>query len=578
MFTSSSDQMQLVTYQTLLDALEAAPAQRTFATMWNDEDDIQSITFGEFRRNAQRQAAYLQGNGMAEGQTVVLIMPQGILLMTAFAAVMLAGGIPAILAYPNFKIEPAKYRFGLTGVTANLKASFVIVDEDFPSELLQHLEFGEGTRVVRNVADAVEIESNAFELLTNCSPRPDSLAFIQHSAGTTGLQKGVALSHAAVLRQLDHLATVLRITEEDRIYSWLPLYHDMGLIACFILPMVYHLPVVMQSPTDWVMHPGTMLELITEYRCTLAWTPNFALQFLARRVRLADRERFDLSSLRALINCSEPIRAQSIDEFSNAYSSAGLHPNALQSSYAMAENVFAATQSVILEPPKRVWVDGTRLRSHHVAEVVPKDSPGAVCLVSSGMCLPENRITIESSGGLPLGPGEVGEIVVSGDSLFDGYFNRPDLTAEVLHKGSYMTGDLGFVIDEDLYVIGRKKDLIIVGGKNIYPQDIEEVVSGHPEIRDGRAVAIGIFNSEMGTEDIVVVAEVGKDEALANASEIERWVRNAIVAELGVAARAVYLKAPHWIVKSTAGKTARSATCEKLLKAHPEILTSKELI
>jgi fatty-acyl-CoA synthase len=572
--------VQLVTFQTIPEALEAAPAQRTFATMWNDEDDIQSITFGEFRRNAQSQAAHLRARGLREGQTVILVIPQGITLMTTFAAVMFAGGVPAILAYPNFKVDPAKYRLGLTGVSANLKASVIIVDEDFPAELLQDLELAEGREVLRNLADAAsgaELDSNALEPLTISLPHPDNLAFIQHSAGTTGLQKGVALSHAAVLRQLDHLTAVLRITEKDRIYSWLPLYHDMGLIACFILPLVYHLPVVMQSPTGWVMHPGTMLELITEYRCTLAWMPNFALQFLARRVRAADRDRFDLSSLRAMINCSEPIRAQSIDEFSSAYASTGLRPNALQSSYAMAENVFAVTQSGMIGPPKRLWVDGIRLRSHHVAEVVPSDAANAVCLVSSGMCLPENRITIESSDGLALGAGEIGEIGISGDSLFDGYYNRPDLTSEVLLNGSYKTGDLGFVMDEELYVIGRKKDLIIVGGKNIYPQDVEEIASCHPEIHDGRAVAVGLFNSELGTEDLVVVAEVGNEEALANGAEIERWLRNAIVADLGVAARSVYLKPPGWIVKSTAGKPARSFTREKLLKEHSELFSSNGL-
>jgi acyl-CoA synthetase (AMP-forming)/AMP-acid ligase II len=561
--------MQTTAFQTLLDALEAAPAELPFATMWNDEDDTQSVNFGEFRRRAESVAGCLRSYGLTEGQAVILIMPQGISLLTAFVGAMLLGGIPAILAYPNFKIEPAKYRSGLAGVTANLNAALVVVDEDFPEELLEHVELGDRTQVVR-MNDV--LASAVPETLPRLSRPPESIAFIQHSAGTTGLQKGVALSHVAVLRQLDHLTQALRITEEDRIYSWLPLYHDMGLIACFILPLVYHLPVVMQSPTDWVMHPGTMLDLVTEYRCTLAWTPNFALQFLARRIRLSDRARFDLSSLRALINCSEPIRAQSIDEFSTAYSHLGLRRNAIQSSYAMAENVFAVTQSRIDEPPQRIWVDGARLRSEHLACSVPEGSASAVCLVSSGSRLPGNQIRIESRDGLELAAGAVGEICISGDSLFEGYYNRPDLTAEVLSDGFFRTGDLGFCLDEELYVIGRKKDLIIVGGKNIYPQDVEEIVWSHPNIRDGRVVSMGLFNPDLGTEDIVVVAEVDKEEDLENSREIERAVRNAIVAEMGVAARAVYLKSPRWIVKSTAGKPARAQTRLKLLSEHPELV------
>lgn len=560
--------MQATTFQTLIDALEAAPAERPFATMWNDEDDIQSVTFGEFRAAAAGQAALFQANGLTTGDTVVLIMPQGIPLLAAFVGAMLLGGIPAILAYPNFKIEPAKYRSGLYGVTANLKARLVVIDEAFPAELLQHVELGQGTQVVRSVTPASLVGGP----LPQFTPRPESLAFIQHSAGTTGLQKGVALSHAAVLRQLDHLTEELQITNQDRIYSWLPLYHDMGLIACFILPLVYHLPVVMQSPTDWVMHPGTMLELISEFRCTLAWTPNFSLQFLARRVRLEDRAQLDLSSLRALINCSEPIRAQSIDEFAAAYSSVGLRRSALQSSYAMAENVFAVTQSRLNEPPKRIWVDGPRLRGEHRVQLVPQDSAGALCLVSSGSMLPGTNVRIDSHDGQEFAPGAVGEISISGDSLFDGYYNRPDLTTEVLHDGFFSTGDLGFFLDEELYVIGRKKDLIIVAGKNIYPQDVEEIVWSHSSIRDGRAISLGLFNPDLGTEDIVVVAEVDREEALGNAREIERELRNAIVAELGVTARAIYLKPLRWIVKSTAGKPARSQTRDKLLAEHPELV------
>src|SRR5262249_43833586 len=153
----------------------------------------------------------------------------------------------------------------------------------------------DGTRVVRMSEMSAELDDVDAAAIPNS---PDGLAFIQHSAGTTGLQKGVALTHRAVLTQLNHLAESIAVGPEDRIYSWLPLYHDMGLIACFMLPLVYHLPVIMQSPLEWVMRPGTMLELISTYRCTLAWVPNFALQFLARRVRPEDRSGYELSSLR----------------------------------------------------------------------------------------------------------------------------------------------------------------------------------------------------------------------------------------------------------------------------------------
>src|SRR6202790_560499 len=181
-------------YKTLPEALEAAPKGKPFATMWQGEDDVQSFSFGEFIELAETQAAYLQQQGLKAGDTIVLIMPQGIPLMASFAAAMCLGAIQAILAYPNFKVEPAKYRAGLTAVTANLKARLVMLEEEFPEDLLGHVTLGEFSKLVR-------YEKGASRERAQPAPPPDPghVAFIQHSAGTTGLQKGVALSHSAVL-------------------------------------------------------------------------------------------------------------------------------------------------------------------------------------------------------------------------------------------------------------------------------------------------------------------------------------------------------------------------------------------
>jgi len=559
-------------FRSLVEALDAAPEDRSFITMWKSEDDIDSVTFGEFRRRPSIQAARMVQCGAKRGDTIVLIMPQGIALMSAFAGAMMIGAVPAILAYPNFKVEPVKYRSGLAGVTANLKARLVVVDEALPEEFMSYLDTGGGTNVIRGV-DAPARNTEPAPLKTICDP--DQIAFIQHSAGTTGLQKGVALTHTAVLRQLSHLGATLKLDEHDRIYSWLPLYHDMGLIACFMLPFVYHLPVVMQGPDDWVIQPAAMLELISQYRCTLAWVPNFTLQFVARRVRGEDLEDLDLSSLRAIVNCSEPVRARSLDEFAAAYASYGLCEGALQSSYAMAENVFAVTQSDLSAGnPRRLWVDAERFRNEHLAVPVMENGAAAFCFVSSGRCLPGNEVRVVSEDGRNLAEGAIGEILIRSDSLFDGYYNRPDATAAVLKDGWYWSGDLGFVLDREVYVVGRKKDLIIVAGKNIHPHDVEEIVSRHPDIHDGRVVALGLFNVELGTEDIVVVAELHDHGGGTNPTAIEREVRGAVVAELGVALRKLYLKSPRWLVKSTAGKPARAATRDKLLSEHPELNVS----
>ncbi|HEX2226666.1 MAG TPA: AMP-binding protein, partial [Candidatus Binatia bacterium] len=321
--------MSVNNFPNLVEALLAAPSRKPFVTMWHDEDDVHTVSFGQFVELAKSHAAQFQQQGLRVGDRVILIMPQGIPLMAAFAGAMLLGAVPAILAYPNFKADPVKYSHGLAGVSENLRAQLVIVDQGFPPELLSYLTLAGGSRIFRSRL----LNESCGASLPEFRPESDAMAFIQHSAGTTGLQKGVALSHRAVLTQLDHLAEALSLSDQDRIYSWLPLYHDMGLIACFMLPLVYHLPVVMQSPIDWVVRPGTMLQLISDCGCTLAWVPNFALQFLARRVPPDGRGAYNLSTLRALINCSEPVRAQSMDEFSGAYRRCGLSGEALKSSY-----------------------------------------------------------------------------------------------------------------------------------------------------------------------------------------------------------------------------------------------------
>jgi fatty-acyl-CoA synthase len=558
-------------FRNLIAALAAAPGDRPFVTAWVDEDERETVTFSEFRDRARRQARILREQGVRLGDRVVIIMPQTIAAMAAFVGAMMVGAVPAFLAYPNFKVEPSKYRTGLAGVTANLKASIVVIDEGFPDEMLGHVTLGEGTKLLRVGARR---DTRGDDEQPDIEIHADSLAFIQHSAGTTGLQKGVALTHRAVLRQLQHLAQTLRIDwAADCIYSWLPLYHDMGLVACFMLPMVCHVPVVMQSPVDWVMQPEAMLQIISEYRCTLAWMPNFAFQFVPRRTPRNRWAQYGLASLRALINCSEPVRATSMQEFDNAFSGIGLRKGALHSSYAMAENVFAVTQSDINQTsgPARIWADGPQFRSTHRVAPVAEGAPGAICFTSSGRPLPGNEVQIASDSGAPLETGCVGEILVRSDSLFTGYYNRPDLTAQVIVDGWYRTGDLGFMLADELYVIGRKKDLLIVGGENLYPQDIEDIVSAHPAIHDGRAVAMGVYNPDLGTEDVVVVAEVECEEDLASAPEIESDLRNLVVAGIGVAVRKIFVQPPKLIVKSTAGKTARSATREKLLQEHPEL-------
>ena len=262
-----------------------------------------------------------------------------------------------------------------------------------------------------------------------------------------------------------------------------------------------------------------------------------------------------------------------MDEFRKAFAAIGLKPGALQSSYAMAENVFAVTQSDIKQPagPRRIRADGQQFRSAHVVVPVAEGTPASVCFTSSGRLLPNHEVRIISDSGKNLPNGHVGEILVKSDCLFDGYYHHPELTAKAMLDGWYHTGDLGFCLTGELYVVGRKKDLIIIRGENLYPQDVEEIIATHPAVHDGRAIAMGAYNPDLGTEEIIVVAEVEEERLLERAAEIEGEIRSLVVAGMGVAVRTILLKPPKWIVKSTAGKPARSATRKKLWEEHPEL-------
>lgn len=559
-------------YETLLEAVRAAPGARPFVTTWEPGEDPESVThtFDEFLGLAEGFAHFYTENGLRAGDTVVLIMPQGVALMAAFAGSLMLSAIPTILAYPTFKIDPDKYRTGLSGVTANLQARLVVLDKAFPADLLSRIAVSGGMRIVQ--PNPSELPSPT-QRTSWASPSPDDVAFIQHSAGTTGLQKGVALPHRSVLNQLRHLVDSLSITDEDRIVSWLPLYHDMGLVACFILPLVCHLHVAMESPTDWVMRPGSMLTLASGFRSTLCWIPNFAFQFMARRVPEEERQGLDLSSLRAMVNCSEPVSAESMEEFYTIYRENGLPRSCLHASYAMAENTFAVTQTVVDggASATTIRVDRDVLANEGRVELLAPGTESALILVSSGRCLEANEVAILGRGGTHLADGNVGEILVRSDSVFQGYFGRPDLTAKALHDGWYHTGDVGFLWDGELYVMGRKDDLIIVAGKNLYPQDIESIAFAHPSVHDGRAVAFGLFNPDLGTQDLIVIAEVEKENDLQRASEIEGAIRREILGGIGLAPRMVALVPPRWLVKSTAGKPARSTNKAKLLKERPEL-------
>lgn len=528
------------------------------AVIFIDGEFERRITYQEFFTNAAGYAQALNEAGIQGGDLVVMVMGHGENLLYAFWGALLLGAVPSIFPFLSDRLDPARYFDGVRQLVAHSGVKAVIAAPELETPLCEHLA-GIDTQVLNAIIVGTPHAVSAQNFPT-IPTNADDTAFLQHSSGSTGLQKGVMLSHRAVINQIASYSATIRLSPDDVIVSWLPLYHDMGLIAGFILPILQSIPLVLMSPFQWVRDPKMLLWAIYRHRGTLCWLPNFAYNFLATRVRHSDLVGVDLSSWRAAINCSEPVYAESQRAFLEHFAPYGFRPQALATCYAMAENTFAVTQAGIDAPLKVDQIDRAALTQEHRA--LPSDN--SIIMVSCGRAIPNCEIKVVDDSRQPLPERAIGEIALRSDSMLTGYYKRPDDTAEVMHDGWYFTGDLGYLADGELYITGRKKDLMIVGGKNIYPQDIENLLHDIPGIHPGRVVAFGVYNDTSGTEDVAIVAEIDSSDPAAQVA-ITREIRARVAQNSDVTARYVHLVGAKWLIKTSSGKVARGANRDKFV-------------
>jgi len=337
----------------------------------------------------------------------------------------------------------------------------------------------------------------------------------------------------------------------------------MGLIAGFLMPILSGVHLVLVSPFDWVRAPYKLMQSVSKYRGTLSWLPNFAYNFCAQKIRDRHIEGVDLSSWRAVINCSEPVRWESHQAFYEKFKSYGLKMESLQASYAMAENVFGVTQSLLGNVPIVVEIDREAFMSERVAKS-PVDGRPVMKMMSSGRPLENVKVKVLDANGNEVADRVIGEVALQSDCMLTGYYHRDDLTQKAFADGWYLTGDYGFVVDGEVFVSGRKKDMIIVGGKNVYPQDLESLTYEVPGVHAGRSVAFGMFDEEQGTEDVVIIAEVDSDDP-GEQQKVADAIRLHVTKNSAIGLRYVKVVDPKWILKTSSGKTARSANKEKFL-------------
>lgn len=495
---------------------------------------------------------WAQRLGSSPDKVVMIFGRTTPMMLAAWFGAILAGKLPAFISFPSHKTTSEAYGEKLANyITRFGSHTFVGEGEDqqtWPSLITPH---------------ANQRTGGTLATLPGWQDQtPETPLFLQCSSGTTGLQKAVAISESMLIAQIESYRQIVRLDpENDRIVSWLPLYHDMGLVATFLLPLLTGTPVYYLDPFCWAASPGLLLATMERYRGTLTWLPNFAFSFLCKNPK-----RYSLAHVRAFINCSEPVSADSFQRFISTY---GIRPEQLAVCYALAENVFAATQSEINTSPQILFLDPIALRKNRVLPAGPavplgrdstQKSPFGNCVVSCGVPLANVGIKIQTQPGQ-----DVGAIFLQGPCVVPGYYQSPPLAKE----GWLPTGDLGFWHEGHLYLCGRQKDLIIQNGKNIYPQDLEALINDHRDIHPGRVAVVGTMDHDLDTQQTWALVEPERNLSLNLRGEVCRELQSRLNLHFDIVVQVVMVPRG-WLRKTSSGKIAREDNLERYLKSRSD--------
>lgn len=526
----------------------------------SDGVEVDRLTFAQLQRRARAVAAHLQ-EMKAQNERVLLLYPAGLDYVVALYA-CLYGQAVAVPAYPprmnqNLNrlqaiIDDAQPVVALTTstISSRLRSRFNQVP------CLKSLKWVITDDIDLGLADDWD-ENRVYE---------DTIAFLQYTSGSTATPKGVLVSHGNLLHNQAMMRERLKHDDDTVIVSWLPMYHDMGLIGNILAGVYNGAPCYLMAHTDFLQKPACWLKAISKYRATFSGGPNFAYDLCVRKVRQEQREGLDLSCWRTAFNGSEPVRAETLRQFAEAFSPCGFRPEALYPCYGLAEATLFVSGGSVSEAPVVTTFDKAGLEEQRA--VVSDRLQDGVTLVSSGkQCLEDRIITVNPQTLTRCDEGQVGEIWVSSAAVSQGYWGRPELTSETFRarlsdtkEGPYLrTGDLGVISKGDLYVTGRIKDMIVIRGRNHYPQDIELTAeSSHPSLHSGCSAAFAVVGEE--TERLILVAEINRERRNSvDMNEVVESIRQAILVEHEIDISAIVLIRPGSLPKTSSGKIQRSA-------------------
>ncbi|MFD9043271.1 condensation domain-containing protein [Streptomyces bottropensis] len=578
--------------RTLVDILRDRAFQtprRTALTFLEDSGTEYDVDYAELDRRARAVAAALTERGM-RGERALLLFPPGPDYVAGFLGCLYAGAV----AVPQYLPSGRRGAAGVLGVAADSGAALVLSNTAARDGLwAQHPEFAE-SRVPWLLTDG-PVDTHPHEAIAR-GPRPEDLAFLQYTSGSTGTPKGVMVRHENLVHNSAAISRALGTSSESRGVSWLPPYHDMGLIGGILQPLYAGFPCTLMSPMAFLRQPLRWLAAVSRHRATVSAAPDFAYLECVRRIGEEDRRTLDLSSWEQAMTGAEPVRAETLELFSRTFAPNGFRSSSFHPCYGMAETTLFVTggssrpehEPVVLELDRRALELGLATEATAVAPVDGTqaadgtEGPGTTRTPTAGLdsvvrltaCgTPQSEdlvVVVDTEGGEPCAPGRVGEIWVSGPTVTSGYWGRPEQSrrdfgarlATYPEREFLRTGDLGFLLDGRLFVTGRLKDVMIVRGRNHYPQDFERTAElAHPMIQPTRSAAFSVDRN--GTEQVVIVHEVARGFRSEQAQEVIEAVARAVASEHGPAPYEVVLVRRGVVPRTTSGKVRRG-TCRDL--------------
>ena len=531
-------------------------AGRTQITFLADSGE-EEISYAALKAGAATMAAGLQGEGLARGQAVAIMLPTSPQYFHAYFGILLAGGIPVPIYPPARLSQIEEHVRRHAGILANAQAAILVT---VPEAMAVGRLLEASVPGLRRVVTAAELSAAGGEAVP-LAAAADDIAFLQYTSGSTGDPKGVVLTHANLLSNIRAIGEAIHVAPRDVFVSWLPLYHDMGLISAWLASLYFGNPFVVMSPLAFLARPERWLWAIHRHRGTLTAAPNFAYELCLKRVKDEQIEGLDLSSLRYMANGAEPVSPDTIERFSARFGKYGFDPRAMAPVYGLAE----ATVGLCCPPPGRgPVIDRVRrdpfVRQGKAVPAAPED-PNPLRFVACGRPLPGHQVRVVDETGLEVGERAEGRLEFKGPSATRGYYRNPRQSEGLFHGEWLDTGDRAYIAEGDVYLTGRVKDIIIRGGRNIYPHELEEAVGALAGVRKGCVAVFGSPDPRSGTERLVVLAETRATGAAAREAVREAIVR-LTVDVLGEPPDEVVLAPVHTVLKTSSGKLRRSASRE----------------